>query len=75
MTYEGTGPNDFDTVFTNNNRYNYYYNLTAGHYTLKYTDAAGCRGTQIIDLHEPEPLAIEGYELSFYNDIYTIQLL
>jgi gliding motility-associated-like protein len=72
ITYHWTGPNGFDTIFTNTNRFNYDSNLFAGRYTLYYTDAAGCAGIYVVDLNEPDPLEIGTIALSDYHGRYNV---
>jgi gliding motility-associated-like protein len=70
--YHWTGPNGFDTIFTNASRFNVQENVSAGRYSLFYTDAAGCAGTFILDMNQPDPISVDQTTLSEYNNQYNI---
>ncbi len=72
ITYHWTGPNGFDTTFTNSQRFNYQDSLYAGRYRLQYTDSAGCTGTFIRDMNQPNPLIIDRATVSTFHDRYNV---
>jgi gliding motility-associated-like protein len=72
ITYEWTGPNGFDTTYTNNNYQNYLGDLFAGQYILHYTDSIGCKGVHFQNMIEPEELKIEEYVLSEFHGAYEV---
>ncbi len=71
IIYHWTGPNGLDTTFTNASLYNSFENQPAGRYTLHYSDISECKDVVYIDLDEPDPLIIENYTLSSFNDLYN----
>ena len=74
LTYHWWSTNGFDTSFTNNNQYNYLYNLNAGQYTLTYIDESnGCSGFIVIDLDQPDPVRIDQATVSAYSGGYNVK--
>jgi gliding motility-associated-like protein len=72
LAYEWVYP-DGDTIrYTNNLPVNYLNDLTAGRYSLTYTDPSGCKGGQIVSMDEPLPLLINTVTISEYPGDYNV---
>ncbi len=72
VEYHWTGPNGFDTTYSNINYPDTLYNIKAGYYEVTVVDNRGCHASESATLTQPDPVGIIEDSVSVYPGGYNV---